>query len=503
MNRVERVRSQDPSLRHMLKGPLGPFSMWLAAVPPIPSPPPLRIAPRPAIQGHPLALQTVLMRALPLISAVIGFTAAAAAAVAGWAWLGRPVPMVDAPSGRLQCLSYTVSYQDASPIDPDFKAPAGLMEDDMRRLRPLTDCIRTYSSLGSQGDAVAAAADAGIQVMLGIWISANDAANQSEIARAIELAKAHPAAIRSIIVGNEVLLRREMTPGRLAEYIRTVRAAVSAPVTYADIYEFWRRNAKLADDVDLVTIHVLPYWDDPTPVSIDAVQAHVQGIVDKARAAFPGKPMQIGEVGWPSAGRTRGGAEPSLVNEARFIREFARNADRIGLPYNIIEAVDQHWKRRPEGTVGGYWGILDGERRLKFPLSGPVSERPDWRLAAVFSILVGFAAAIWAPWRGPGGGMAWRCGRGGRGDSRSGGGSGDVGRRDPLRLCRPSARFCDRTVRQDMGRISLRALARRHGICRPPADRSSARRRHGMVPLGGDGAGGHGGAIDGGRRPTP
>ncbi len=331
---------------------------------------------------------------VPTLAAAFLLSAAISAAI--WWWLGRPADLVDVPGGRLECLSYTVTYPGGSPLDPDFKAPPGMLDANMRTLKPLTDCIRTYSSLGSQGDAVAAAAKAGIKVMLGVWVSANDAATAQEVARAVEIAKAHPDAIKMIVVGNEVLLRREMTPEKLAGIIRSVKAQVPVPVTYADIYEFWRRNAKLADEVDIVTVHVLPYWDDPTPVSIDEVQAHVKRIVDTARATFPGRAMQIGEIGWPSAGRTRGAARPSLVNEARFLREFAVNATNVGLPYNIIEAVDQHWKRKPEGTVGGFWGVLDGERRLKFPLSGPVSEWPEWYWAAAFSMLGGLIGVLWA-----------------------------------------------------------------------------------------------------------
>ncbi len=105
--------------------------------------------------------------------------------------------------------------------------------------------------------------------------------------------------------------------------------------------------------------------------------------------------MIIGEIGWPSAGRTRGAAVPSLVNEARFIREFVRGADAIGVPYNIIEAIDQEWKRYPEGTVGGYWGLLDGDRNLKFPLTGPVSEWPHWKAALYVSLAVTALVVAW------------------------------------------------------------------------------------------------------------
>lgn len=333
------------------------------------------------------------MRLANFYPALVAFALAAAASIGAWAWLGRPMPLPDVPGARLQCLSYAPSREDASPLDGQLVAPAGLIEADMERLKPITGCVRTYSSLGSEGHAVAAAAAAGIKVMVGIWIGADERKNAEEIERALAIAAAHPEAVKALVVGNEVLLRREMTADRLAGIIRSVKARTPHPVTYADIFEFWRRNPALAGVVDAVTIHILPYWDDPTPVSINAVQDHVRGIVEQARTIFPDKPLQVGEIGWPSAGRTRGAAVPSLVNQARFVREFAIQADALGIPYNIIEAVDQPWKRVPEGTVGGYWGVLDKYRKPKFAFAGPVSEWPGWRWAAAFTV-AGAALAI-------------------------------------------------------------------------------------------------------------
>ncbi|MBM3560038.1 MAG: glycoside hydrolase family 17 [Alphaproteobacteria bacterium] len=310
--------------------------------------------------------------------------------------------IVDAPAGRLECLSYAPTTDTASPLtatDGVYVVPDGLIAADMVALAHFTECVRTYSMLGTQGDVLPLAAAAGLQVMIGIWIGADDTRNEREIAAALARAQAHPQAVRAIVVGNEVLLRREMTGERLARIVRSVKARTHLPVTYADIYEFWRRNPALADAVDFVTIHVLPYWDDPSPVDIDHVQEHVRGIVARARDTFPGKAIRIGEIGWPSAGRTRAGAVPSRVNEARFVREFVAQAATIRLPYNLIEAVDQPWKRAPEGTVGGYWGLLDKSRQLKFPLSGPVREWPEWRLAAAFTAVLSAVVLVLVGWR--------------------------------------------------------------------------------------------------------
>ncbi len=327
--------------------------------------------------------------------ALPAFLLAAGLAFLFWSWMGRPIAMPDAPGGRLQCLSYTPYDGSSSPLSSTYTVKPGHIRADLEALHPYTECIRTYSSLPPQGEVVKVAEELGMKVYLGIWISANAKDNAKEIAAALALAKAYPKAIKALVVGNEVMLRREMTGEQLAAIIRDVKARSGLPVTYADIYEFWRRNPVLAAAVDFMAIHILPHWDDPAPVSIDEVQDHVRGIIERVQKTFPGKPMIIGEIGWPSAGRTRGAAVPSLVNEARFIREFVGRADALGVPYNIIEAIDQAWKRYPEGTVGGYWGLLDGNRALKFPLTGPVREWPHWERALTVSLVLTGIVLLW------------------------------------------------------------------------------------------------------------
>lgn len=321
------------------------------------------------------------------VACVGAFVLSTTAIAALWSWLGRPVELVAVPSGRIDCLSYVPTHRDGHPLHgPDYTVPAQLIEKDLAALRALTGCIRTYSTYGVQGEVLPVAAAMGLEVLLGIWIGADEARNQQEIDAALTAAARYPQAVRAIVVGNEVLLRREMSAQRLAGIINEVKARSAHPVAYADIYEFWRRNPVVAEAVDRLLVHVLPYWDDPTPVSIDEVQAHVRRILDDMRTTFPHARIEIGEIGWPSAGRTRGNAVPGRVNQARFVREFTAQAGALGMHYNLIEAIDQPWKRLPEGTVGGYWGILDSNREPKFALTGAVREWPHARAGAMFSI---------------------------------------------------------------------------------------------------------------------
>jgi Glycosyl hydrolases family 17 len=203
-----------------------------------------------------------------------------------------------------------------------------------------------------------------------------------------------------------VLLRGELSSAQLAGYLHEVRAAVNVPVTYADVWEFWLRHPELASSVDYITIHILPYWEDRPVPPEDAVQ-HVADVYEKVQKAFPGQQVMIGETGWPSAGRARQAANASLVNEARYLREFLRYAATVQMPYNVIEAFDQPWKREQEGSAGGYWGIFDRDARPKFAMVGPVTEEPRWwagwlvgLIATGLFVLVGSWRRRWQDWRG-------------------------------------------------------------------------------------------------------
>ncbi len=216
--------------------------------------------------------------------------------------------------------------------------------------------------------------------------------NASELDRAIELANANADVVRALIVGNEVLLRRERTEDEMRALIRSAKARTTVPVTYADVWEFWTRHDSLAQEVDFVTVHILPFWEDD-PVDIELALEHVIATRSHVGEHFAGKHILIGETGWPSAGRQRQGSRPALVNQARYVREFVHQAHARGWDYNLIEAIDQPWKRELEGTVGGFWGMLDASTLApKFAFAGPVAERTNLRgliVGAVVGALLG------------------------------------------------------------------------------------------------------------------
>lgn len=275
-----------------------------------------------------------------------------------------------APDYKLKCASYAPYHRPGqSPFIESFVASRSQIDEDLRFLSSKFACVRTYSVNQGLDQVPELARKYGMKMYLGIWIGREAKKNQKEIERGIELAKANADVVQGVIVGNEVLLRREQTEAGLAAYIDQVKKQIDIPVTYADVWEFWLKHPALASSVDFVTVHILPFWeDDPQP--IEASIEHVSKVIGKVKHTFD-KPILIGETGWPSSGRQRETAVPSLVNEARYIREFVHLAETQNLDYNIIEAIDQPWKRRSEGTVGGYWGIFDAHLKPKFSLSEP------------------------------------------------------------------------------------------------------------------------------------
>jgi exo-beta-1,3-glucanase (GH17 family) len=315
----------------------------------------------------PLAL---LLISLSLIAAV-------------WWWLSTPIALSRAPidpNAKLVCVSYAPFRGEQTPLAVTTQVPAEQVSEDLARIAKISDCVRTYSTENGLDQVPELAARVGLKVIQGIWLSSNRQKNLSQISTGIRLAREYPATVTALVVGNEVLLRGEMTASDLAATIRSVKAQVAVPVTYADVWEFWLRNREIYDAVDFVTIHILPYWED-LPVRAKYAAAHVDAIRRRMAAAFPGKEILIGETGWPSQGRMRDGALPSRTNQARVVSEILELAKRENFRVNLIEAYDQPWKRQLEGTVGGYWGLFDSVQRMpKYPAGIVISNYPLWKL---------------------------------------------------------------------------------------------------------------------------
>ena len=332
------------------------------------------------------------IRSAAIAAALLAVTAGHASF---WSWQNQPTP-VGAEPGRIESVSYSPSGRDYDPNEnPDV--PVEEVEKDMAAVAGFANGVRTYSSLGAQGQVPAIAAKHGMDVSLGIWLSDDKARNEQEIARGIVLAKT-VRGIKRVVVGNEALLRAEVTDTELAGYIKRVRAAVPKHIQVGTA-DVWSEMVKAKETVkasDYMGVHVLPYWEG---VPADKALYWIRDRLDTVRKAHPGKPLFVGEVGWPSGGDNFHDAYPSREAQAYVVRNFAAEAGMLGLHYNVVEAFDGIWKTTIEGSPGPSWGMLDADRAWKWPLSGDVPASYGERLGAGIAIGLGLLLSAYVAFR--------------------------------------------------------------------------------------------------------
>jgi len=308
--------------------------------------------------------------------------------LAGWYLAHRPVTVPDW-RGPIGGFAYSIFQRDQSPLAGRYPSEAEI-EADLRLLASFSRRIRTYAS--AEQPALPRLAKAyGLDLTAGAWLDRRREHNEAELAALVDAVRQHDN-IRRVIVGNEAILRSDLTPTQLIGYLDRARRQLDVPVSTAEPWHVWLKYPELAEHVDYITIHLLPYWEGvPVERAIDEVlRRH-----DEIRTAFPGKPVVIGEVGWPTNGDRVKRARPSTAAAAEFLRRFFAIAEARGLDYYVMEAFDQPWKESGEGRVGAYWGMFSANREPKFPLVGPVEPDPDWLAKAVVAGLLAFVPVLW------------------------------------------------------------------------------------------------------------
>jgi exo-beta-1,3-glucanase (GH17 family)/cellulose synthase/poly-beta-1,6-N-acetylglucosamine synthase-like glycosyltransferase len=325
------------------------------------------------------------------LSAVLIAMLFAAITLALWGYMNRPEAEPAWPR-RVQGFAFSPyqADQDAQKYEFPTRAQIG---GDLDLLKGKTNAVRTYSTEGTIGLVPELAAERGINVALGAWIDGRLDNNAEEIGRLIRIAQQNKNVVR-VVVGNEAVLRRDLPLPQLEGYLDAVRAQVKQPVSTCEPWHVWvdPQLASLADHVDYLCIHLLPYWegvaaDEAVDYSIDKLK--------RVRAAHPGKPVIVGEVGWPSNGRTRENAVASEAAEAQFLRRFLSWAEKEGITYYVMEAFDQPWKGDTEGAVGAYWGVYDANRNPKFEFVKPIVPVPAWEQLAAVSVVLAAAMLFW------------------------------------------------------------------------------------------------------------
>ena len=271
------------------------------------------------------------------------------------------------------------------------------VQQDLSLIASFTRGIRTYgsSSKNHDGKCVPGIADTlGLELNMGVWIDetytlpTNFAAIDDALVTVCgptgagsvgcpSGASVHTS-IKSVLVGNEYLLRVQEAKGdlvaaekHLVSYIQYARARLpkSIEVDTSESYPLWlTASAALFQAVDNVVWQAHPFWEgQPIATAAAGFAATHDKVVAKMKQYNITKPERCGETGWPWGG-TSGQAVGSPANQAQYFKELNAYATKTGLQIWVFESFDENWKATPEhsgaseGLVGAQWGFWTADR---------------------------------------------------------------------------------------------------------------------------------------------
>ena len=176
----------------------------------------------------PLLLARLVVLPCALLLPLVALVTCVHAALWGLAQRQYSSPDIN---GQLASVSYSPYTRWQHPDNGDRPTPEQIRSD-LRLLSSYTRSIRTYSSTGGHELIPAIAQEFGLKVTIGIWLSGmteepspgkrrdpreierNQKRNESEIVSAIALARRYTN-VSAIVVGNETLLRNDMSAKEL------------------------------------------------------------------------------------------------------------------------------------------------------------------------------------------------------------------------------------------------------------------------------------------------
>ncbi len=174
-----------------------------------------------------------------------------------------------------------------------------------------------------------------------VWIGANTAANDAELTRGIDLAL--QGRIDVLLIGNEVLLREEVSSAYLISMIQQAQVALPDSTALVGTADTWHELLTHPDvvaacdtcGVNIYPIHeFIPIADAPTYLVCRYM------MVDAAYAI----PVFISETGWPTQGAPQGAAKPSVKNARKYLREVLGWAELANVDCYPFASHDEAWK---------------------------------------------------------------------------------------------------------------------------------------------------------------
>lgn len=264
-------------------------------------------------------------------------------------------------SEKVHGFSFSAYEEGQSPLDE-----SQLNEEQLRNrikiIEPYTEWIRTFSCTSGNELSPKIAKSMGLKTMVGAWICDDLEKNEEELESLIEIAKNGHADI--VAVGNEVLLREEMSVEGLIDYIKRIKEEVpGVEVGYVDAYYIFDENPALVDACDVILANCYPFWEC---CQLEYAVDYMKQMYEKAVRAGRGKKVIISETGWPNEGSENRGAKPSYENAMKYFINTYQWAKNESVDVMYFSSFDEDWKVHHEGDCGAYWGLWDKKGNYKF-----------------------------------------------------------------------------------------------------------------------------------------
>ncbi|MCP5094093.1 MAG: glycosyl hydrolase [Chloroflexi bacterium] len=245
---------------------------------------------------------------------------------------------------------------------PGTKISEAQIRERLDIIRPYVNWVRTFSCTEGNELIPQIAAEFGLKTMVGVWLDGDRENNELELNNAIEVANAGYADL--LAVGNEVLLRGEMSDYDLIEYInRAKKGAPGVDVGYVDAYFLFEDYPQVSDTCDVVFANCYPFWEG---YPAEHALVYMKDMYRRALNVAKDKKVIISETGWPNLGTAERGAIPSFENAIRYFINAYQWAEEEGIDMFYFSAFDETWKIADEGDVGAYWGLWDKDKKLKY-----------------------------------------------------------------------------------------------------------------------------------------
>lgn len=229
-------------------------------------------------------------------------------------------------------------------------------------IAPHVRWIRTFSCTDGHELIPAIAREMGLKTLAGIWLDNDLETNERELENAVRVAQ--EGNVDVLGVGNEVLLRGDLTEDQLLDYIERAKAALpGVDIGYVDAYFEFVDHPRITEACTVLLANCYPFWEGcPAEHALLYMKEMYRRVQDVAN----GKRIIVSETGWPNIGTAEGGAVPSYENAIKYFVDSCRWAEEDGIELFYFSSFDEAWKVDAEGDVGAYWGLWDKNGNLKY-----------------------------------------------------------------------------------------------------------------------------------------